>query len=57
MRLMRFLIFHGLEKPLLIDEDFVNVKDHLKDLKTKFDLDIQDLTENLDTKDYEKSLE
>jgi hypothetical protein len=41
----------------IIDDDFVNVKDHLKDLKTQFDSDIHDLTENLDTKDFEKRVE
>ena len=41
----------------VIDDDFVKVKDHLKDLKTQFDSDIHDLTENLDTKDFEKKVE
>jgi DNA repair ATPase RecN len=41
----------------VIDDDFVKVKDHLTDLKTKFDSDIHDLTENLDTKDFEKRVE
>ena len=41
----------------VIDEDFVNVNDYIKDLKIKFDSDIHDLTENLDTKDFEKKVE
>ena len=41
----------------VIDEDFVNVNDHIKDLKIKFDSDIHNLTENLDTKDFEKKVE
>jgi len=41
----------------VIDEDFVNVNDHIKDLKIKFESDIHDLTENLDTKDFEKKVE
>ena len=41
----------------VIDDDFVKVKDHLTDLKTQFDSDIHDLTENLDTKDFEKKVE
>jgi len=37
----------------VIDDDFVKVGDHLKDLKTKFDSDLESLTENLDLKDFE----
>ena len=38
----------------VIDDDFIKVNDHLADLKTKFDFDIDTLTESLDTKDFER---
>ncbi len=38
----------------VIDDDFVKVNDHIADLKTKFDFDIDTLTESLDTKDFER---
>ncbi len=38
----------------VIDDDFVKVNDHIGDLKTKFDFDIDTLTESLDTKDFER---
>ena len=38
----------------VIDDDFIKVKDHIGDLKTKFDFDIDTLTESLDTKDFER---
>ena len=38
----------------VIDDDFINVKDHIADLKTKFDFDIDSLSESLDTKDFER---
>ena len=38
----------------VIDDDFVKVRDHIGDLKTKFDFDIDTLTESLDTKDFER---
>ena len=41
----------------VIDDDFVKVEDHMKDLKTKFDSDLEELTENLDLKDFEKRVE
>jgi len=41
----------------VIDDDFVKVEDHLKDLKTKFDSNLEELTENLDLKDFEKRVE
>ena len=41
----------------VIDEDFVKVGDNIKDLKDKFNYDIDTLTENLDLKDFEKKVE
>ncbi len=41
----------------VIDDDFVKVGDHIKELKTKFDHDILGLTESLDTKDFEQRVE
>ena len=41
----------------VIDDDFVKVGDHIKDLKTKFDSDLESLTENLDLKDFEQRVE
>ena len=38
----------------VIDDDFVKVNDHIEDLKTKFDFDIDSLAESLDTKDFER---
>ncbi len=38
----------------VIDDDFIKVNDHLDDLKTKFDSDIDTLSESLDTKDFER---
>ena len=38
----------------VIDDDFVKVNDHIDDLKTRFDSDIDTLTESLDTKDFER---
>ena len=38
----------------VIDDDFIKVQDHIADLKTKFDFDIDTLTESLDTKDFER---
>ena len=38
----------------VIDDDFIKVNDHIADLKTKFDFDIDTLTESLDTKDFER---
>ena len=38
----------------VIDDDFVKVNDHIADLKTKFDFDIDTLAESLDTKDFER---
>ena len=41
----------------VIDDDFVKVGDHIKDLKAKFDSDLEELTENLDLKDFEQRVE
>ncbi len=41
----------------VIDDDFVKVNDHITDLKTKFDSDLNKLTEDLDLKDFEKRVE
>jgi DNA repair ATPase RecN len=41
----------------VIDDDFVKVGDHIKDIKIKFDSDLEELTENLDLKDFEKRVE
>ena len=41
----------------VIDDDFVKVGDHIKDLKSKFDSDLEELTENLDLKDFEQRVE
>jgi len=41
----------------VIDDDFVKVGDHIKDLKTKFDSDLEELTENIDLKDFEQRVE
>ena len=41
----------------VIDDDFVKVGDHIKDLKTKFDSDLEELTENVDLKDFEQRVE
>jgi len=41
----------------VIDDDFVKVGDHIKDLKSKFDADLEELTENLDLKDFEQRVE
>ena len=41
----------------VIDDDFVKVGDHIKDLKNKFDSDLDELTENLDLKDFEQRVE
>lgn len=41
----------------VIDDDFVKVGDHIKDLKTKFDSDLDELTENIDLKDFEQRVE
>ena len=38
----------------VIDDDFIKVNDHIDDLKTKFDSDIDILAESLDTKDFER---
>ena len=38
----------------VIDDDFIKVNDHILDLKTKFDSDIDTLSESLDTKDFER---
>ena len=41
----------------VIDDDFVKVGDNIKNLKDKFDSDIEHLTEDLDSKDFEKKVE
>ena len=41
----------------VIDDDFIKVGDHIKELKIKFDSDINELTESLDTKDFEQRVE
>ena len=41
----------------VIDEDFVEVGDKIKDMASKFDADIHDLTESLDTKDFEQRVQ
>ncbi len=41
----------------VIDDDFVKVGDNIKNLKDKFDSDIEHLTEDLDAKDFEKKVE
>ena len=41
----------------VIDEDFVEVGDKIKDMASKFDADIHDLTESLDIKDFEKRVQ
>ncbi len=38
----------------VIDDDFVKVGDNIKDLRDRFDADFHDLTESLDTKDFEQ---
>ena len=38
----------------VIDDDFIKVNDHIAGLKTKFDFDINTLTESLDVKDFER---
>ena len=38
----------------VIDDDFVKVGDNIKDLRDRFDADFQDLSESLDTKDFEQ---
>ena len=38
----------------VIDDDFIKVNDHILDLKTKFDCDIDTLSESLDIKDFER---
>ena len=38
----------------VIDDDFIKLNDHILDLKTKFDSDIDTLSESLDTKDFER---
>ena len=38
----------------VIDDDFIKVNDHILDLKTRFDSDIDTLSESLDTKDFER---
>ena len=38
----------------VIDDDFVKVGDNIKDLRDRFDADFHDLSENLDTKDFEQ---
>ena len=38
----------------IIDDDFVKVGDNIKDLRDRFDADFQDLSESLDTKDFEQ---
>ena len=38
----------------VIDDDFIKVNDHILDLKTKFDSDIDTLSESLDIKDFER---
>ena len=41
----------------VIDDDFVKVGDHIKDLKTKFDSDLEELSETVDLKDFEQRVE
>ena len=41
----------------VIDDDFIKVGDNIKNLKDKFDQDIDHLTEDLDAKDFEKKVE
>ena len=41
----------------VIDDDFVKVGDNIKDLRDRFDADFQDLSESLDTKDFEKRVQ
>ena len=38
----------------IIDDDFLKVGDNIKDLRDRFDADFQDLSESLDTKDFEQ---
>jgi len=41
----------------VIDDDFVKVGDNIKEMRDRFDADIHDLTENLDTKDFEQRVQ
>jgi len=41
----------------VIDDDFVKVGDNIKDLRDRFDADFHDLSESLDTKDFEKRVQ
>ncbi len=41
----------------VIDDDFVKVGDNIKDLRDRFDADFKDLSESLDTKDFEKRVQ
>ena len=41
----------------VIDDDFVKVGDNIKDLRDRFDADFHDLSESLDTKDFEQRVQ
>ena len=41
----------------VIDDDFIKVGDNLKELRSKFDSDIHEVNESLDTKDFERRVE
>ena len=41
----------------VIDDDFIKVGDNIKDLRDRFDADFHDLSESLDTKDFEKRVQ
>ena len=41
----------------VIDDDFIKVGDNIKDLRDRFDADFKDLSESLDTKDFEKRVQ
>ena len=41
----------------VIDDDFIKVGDHIKDLKIKFDSDLEELSETVDLKDFEQRIE
>ncbi len=41
----------------VIDDDFIKVGDNIKNLRDRIDQDIEHLTEDLDTKDFEKKVE
>ena len=41
----------------VIDDDFIKVGDNIKELRAKFDSDLHEVSESLDTKDFERRVE